>query len=83
MRIGVLKYVLNSPEMHIWHHTHPNAGPINRNFGIALSLWDWLFQTAYAPKGEDPARLGFKGIEKYPRQLPGQLLAPFAPQDNA
>ena len=77
IRVGVLKYIVNSPEVHIWHHTHPDAGPVNRNFGIALSVWDWLFRTAYAPEGEDPVRLGFTGIETYPRQLPGQVVAPF------
>lgn len=76
-RIGPLKYLINSPEMHVWHHTHPDAGPMDRNFGIALSLWDWLFGTAYVPEGRDPARLGFDGIENYPEHLPGQWLAPF------
>jgi sterol desaturase/sphingolipid hydroxylase (fatty acid hydroxylase superfamily) len=76
-RIGALRYLINSPELHVWHHTHPEAGPVDRNFGIALSLWDWLFGTAYAPPGKDPVRLGFEGIESYPQHLPGQVLAPF------
>jgi sterol desaturase/sphingolipid hydroxylase (fatty acid hydroxylase superfamily) len=76
VHVGTLKYVINTPEMHIWHHNHPESGPINRNFGITLSLWDWLFGTAYVPP-RDPARLGFEGIETYPVQLPGQWLAPF------
>ncbi|MDZ7636845.1 MAG: sterol desaturase family protein [Bryobacterales bacterium] len=76
-RIGPLKYVLNSPELHVWHHSHPDSGPVDRNFGISLSVWDWLFGTAYAPEGKDPARLGFEGVEAYPDQLPGQWMAPF------
>lgn len=76
-RIGPLRYLINSPELHIWHHTHPVAGPIDRNFGIALSVWDWLFGTAYAPEGKDPSRLGFDGIDSYPKHLPGQFVAPF------
>jgi len=75
--IGPLKYFLNSPQMHIWHHTHPDSGPINRNFGITLSLWDWVFRTAYMPAGAQPDRLGFDGIEQYPKQLPAQWVAPF------
>jgi len=55
--VGPLKYVINSPEMHIWHHVHPSAGPVNRNFAISLALWDWLFHTAYAP-AQSPERLG-------------------------
>ncbi|MBM3737300.1 MAG: sterol desaturase family protein [Acidobacteria bacterium] len=74
--IGALRYVLNSPEMHIWHHNHPETGPTNRNFGLSLAIWDWIFGTAYLP-AHDPARLGFNGIETYPRQLPGQWIEPF------
>jgi sterol desaturase/sphingolipid hydroxylase (fatty acid hydroxylase superfamily) len=76
-QIGPLKYLVNSPEMHIWHHNHPDSGPINRNFGITLSIWDWIFGTAHVPAHEDPRRLGFAGIESYPAQLPGQWVAPF------
>jgi sterol desaturase/sphingolipid hydroxylase (fatty acid hydroxylase superfamily) len=75
--IGWLKYIVNSPEMHIWHHNHPDEGPVNRNFGLTLSVWDWLFGTAYVPAAHDPARLGFTGIERYPEQLPGQWMEPF------
>jgi sterol desaturase/sphingolipid hydroxylase (fatty acid hydroxylase superfamily) len=75
-RIGWLKYLINSPEMHIWHHSHPASGPANRNFALTLSVWDWLFGTAYLPN-HDPARLGFEGIERYPGELPGQWWAPF------
>lgn len=75
-KIGWLRYVVNSPEMHVWHHAHPDSGPIDRNFGLSLSAWDWLFGTAYLP-GHDPNRLGFEGIERYPDTLPGQWIAPF------
>jgi sterol desaturase/sphingolipid hydroxylase (fatty acid hydroxylase superfamily) len=39
--------VINTPEMHIWHHNDSDAGPRDRNFGIPLSVWDWLFGTAH------------------------------------
>ena len=74
-RIGWLKYFINSPEMHLWHHNHADCGPINRNFALTFSVWDWIFGTAYLP-AHDPARLGFVGIEEYPASLPGQWLAP-------
>ena len=73
--IGPLRYLLNNPAMHIWHHTHSDAGPINRNFGISLSLWDWLFRTAYLPE-RPPERLAFEGIEAFPSTAPGQVLHP-------
>ena len=56
-RISWLKYVINSPEMHLWHHNHPECGPVNRNFALTLSVWDWLFGTAHVPS-EAPTRLG-------------------------
>lgn len=56
-RLGPLKYLINTPEMHVWHHVHPDSGPVNRNFGVSLSIWDWLFGTAHAPD-QPPARLG-------------------------
>lgn len=77
--LGPLRYLLNSPDMHIWHHSHPEAGPTDRNFGIVLSLWDWLFGTAYLPRGRDPVKLAFEGIEKYPSTAWGQLWAPLRP----
>lgn len=77
IRMGAFNFVLNTPEMHRWHHTHPDAGPENKNFGIALSVWDWLFGTAYNPPGKAPARLGFTGIERYPMGILGSFVEPF------
>lgn len=74
-KIGPLRYVLNNPQMHVWHHVHPDAGPINKNFGINLSVWDYLFGTAYVPE-QPPERLGFDDIESFPKTLPGQVLYP-------
>jgi sterol desaturase/sphingolipid hydroxylase (fatty acid hydroxylase superfamily) len=73
---GIAKYLINSPQMHIWHHVHASAGPVNKNFGIALSCWDWIFGTAYMPDRE-PERLGFAGDESYPESWWGQTAAPF------
>ena len=74
--VGWLKYVINSPEMHLWHHNHPDCGPVNRNFALTLSVWDWIFGTAYVP-AHDPVRFAFEGVERYPDNLPGQWWAPF------
>jgi sterol desaturase/sphingolipid hydroxylase (fatty acid hydroxylase superfamily) len=73
--IGPQGYVLNNPAMHAWHHVHPSAGPPDKNFGITLSVWDWLFGTAHVPD-EPPARLGFENIETFPETFAGQLLHP-------
>lgn len=82
---GPLRYVVNSPRMHVWHHDRnwPADRPGGLNYGIVLSVWDWLFGTAYWPSAENcpeqqPARLGFEGMEKYPRGFIGRLVYPLS-----
>lgn len=82
---GPLRFVLNSPRMHVWHHDHdwPADRPRGVNFGIALSLWDWLFGTAYWPgpdasPGQQPARLGFPGMEAFPRGIVRRFFHPLS-----
>jgi len=75
---GPLRFVFNSPEMHLWHHDVVQHGKGGQNFGIVLSTWDWLFGTVYWPKNEErPKKLGFKGMEKYPESMVGRFLFPF------
>lgn len=64
---GPLKYVLNSPRMHIWHHDY-DAEPPAYNFGIIFSTWDWLFGTAYLPD-HPPRKLGYEGVEDMPEDF--------------
>jgi sterol desaturase/sphingolipid hydroxylase (fatty acid hydroxylase superfamily) len=46
---GKLKYFFNGPEMHQWHHAN-HKEVFFSNFSTKLSVWDWLFGTAYLPK---------------------------------
>lgn len=69
---GAWRYVLNSPRMHLWHHADREP---SCNYGIIFSLWDWLFGCAHLP-ADPPARLGFAGMEAFPRSLPTQWLWP-------
>ncbi len=73
---GPFRYILNSPVMHIWHHDAHPATPAGVNFGITLSVWDWIFKTAYMPKDATPERLGFAADERYPDALWKRLLSP-------
>lgn len=80
---GPLRYIINSPRMHVWHHDYdwPADRRYGVNFGICLSIWDWLFGTAYWPAPQQaptqqPARFGFHGIERFPRSLPGRFFHP-------
>jgi sterol desaturase/sphingolipid hydroxylase (fatty acid hydroxylase superfamily) len=73
-----LGYVINNPRFHIWHHAADDPNAINKNFGIMLSLWDWIFGTAYMPEGRVPQVLGFQGIERYPSRFLTQQFFPFS-----
>lgn len=75
---GPLKYIFNNPKMHIWHHAkHLPAGyQYGVNFGISLSLWDYLFKTAVIPNDGRDIELGFDHDESFPEDLPHQLIYP-------
>lgn len=74
---GPLKYILNNPVMHIWHHTKDIPDQHGVNFGISLSLWDYIFRTAYVPDKVRRGTLGFDKIENFPRSFWGQIIYPF------
>lgn len=76
INIGPLKYIFNSPQMHIWHHARhiPNSRPHGVNFGITLSIWDYLFKTSYIPEDGRDIELGFEGIEEFPEGFVEQSL---------
>jgi sterol desaturase/sphingolipid hydroxylase (fatty acid hydroxylase superfamily) len=75
---GPLKYLLNNPKMHIWHHAKelPEEYPYGVNYGISLSLWDYLFKTDYIPHSGRNIELGFPDDEKYPEGFVKQVLYP-------
>ena len=71
----IMKIIFNSPEMHIWHHAEhlPSEKKYGVNFGISLALWDYLFKTAYIPKSGRDIKLGFEGVEKFPKTFKDQV----------
>ncbi len=74
---GPLRYVLNNPRMHIWHHDYDGDAGNAVNFGIIFSCWDWIFRTAYLPEGQ-PRRIGFPKVEEFPKDFLGQTAWPLA-----
>ena len=76
---GPLKYVLNNPKMHIWHHAKelPEGHRYGVNFGVTLSIWDYLFRTSYIPHDGRDIALGFEGVEEYPEDFMEQQIGPF------
>ncbi len=76
---GPLKYFFNNPKMHIWHHAKelPSTHSKGMNFGISLSLWDYIFGTAYVPSDGRDIELGFPNDEDYPDTFIEQVIVPF------
>jgi len=72
--LGPLKYLFNNPQMHIWHHAYhmPDSHPRGINFGITLSIWDYIFGTAHIPHEGRDIKLGFPGVETFPKDFIGQ-----------
>ncbi len=75
---GPLKYLINNPVMHIWHHSKvlPPEKPYGVNYGISLSIWDYLFRTNYIPSNGRDIPLGFQKMESFPKKLFGQMIYP-------
>jgi len=75
---GYLKYILNNPKMHIWHHAKelPKGRKNGVNFGITLSIWDYIFKTNYIPHSGRDIELGFEGDEEFPKDFIKQELYP-------
>jgi sterol desaturase/sphingolipid hydroxylase (fatty acid hydroxylase superfamily) len=76
---GIFGYIFNNPKMHIWHHSKalPEEHPQGMNYGITLSVWDYLFGTAYVPHDGKDIELGFDGDENFPETFTGQVVFPF------
>jgi sterol desaturase/sphingolipid hydroxylase (fatty acid hydroxylase superfamily) len=75
---GPLKYIFNNPAMHIWHHSKElPEGKSGVNFGISLSIWDYIFKTSHIPHTGRDIDLGFEQVDSYPKTFLGQLLEPF------
>ena len=77
---GFLKYIFNNPKMHIWHHVKemPTHVKYGINYGITLSLWDYLFKTNYIPYDGRDIELGFEGDEEFPKDFLRQELYPLS-----
>jgi sterol desaturase/sphingolipid hydroxylase (fatty acid hydroxylase superfamily) len=76
--LGPLKYVFNNPQMHIWHHSKElPKGSHGVNYGLTLSVWDYIFGTAWIPRDGRDIKLGFEEVDEYPHGFFSQMLQPF------
>lgn len=80
--IGPLNYVLNSPELHWWHHVTEGRGMFS-NYGSIFSVWDRLFGTFYWPRGQWPTEIGVKGIDFFPTTYVGMFASMRYDDDGA
>jgi sterol desaturase/sphingolipid hydroxylase (fatty acid hydroxylase superfamily) len=69
--------IFSSPAQHQCHHgTAPHH--IDVNYGLVLSIWDWLGGTLYVPRRKEQVRYGLAGEERpFPTVL-SMYLRPFA-----
>jgi sterol desaturase/sphingolipid hydroxylase (fatty acid hydroxylase superfamily) len=82
--LGPIKYLLNNPQMHIWHHAKDLPKGIKGiNYGISLSIWDYLFGTAWIPRDGRDIKLGFDDVDAYPHQFFKQLVKPFEHKEGS
>ncbi|WP_166359692.1 sterol desaturase family protein [Pseudomonas akapageensis] len=73
------EHVLSSPAQHQIHHSDAPRH-FNKNFGVNLSLWDWMFGTLYVTTSK-PETIGF-GIGEQERDryltIYSLIVTPFA-----
>lgn len=80
---GPLKYVFNNPVMHLYHHAYslPEGKDYGVNFGISLSVWDYIFKTNYVPEASGALKLGYSDEAKMPENFIKQLVYGFKKSD--
>lgn len=75
---GIFKYFFNNPVMHLYHHAYTlPEGRFGVNFGISLSLWDYIFKTNYIPEDSGTIEIGFEGDDIFPKGFVGQQIQGF------
>ena len=76
---GPLKYIFNNPVMHLYHHAMhlPKGQNYGVNFGISLSVWDYIFKTDYIPEDSGTIPLGFDDLDEFPQDFVHQNLYGF------
>jgi sterol desaturase/sphingolipid hydroxylase (fatty acid hydroxylase superfamily) len=69
-----LSHVLNSPAQHQIHHS-VDVKHHDKNFGLFLSVWDWMFGTLYVPREKETLAFGLGDGATY-TTLVGALINP-------
>jgi sterol desaturase/sphingolipid hydroxylase (fatty acid hydroxylase superfamily) len=74
--LGWLDRILISPHMHQVHHSslEPHW---DKNFGTNLSIYDWIFGTAYKPSKNEPIVYGLAGYDEVAMQQYNTLMGAY------
>ena len=75
-KIGFLQYFIQSTEMHHCHHLK-DVKYQKSNYGNTLSLYDWIFGTAYYPKEEEYRSIDYGTNGEYPQKYIAQNIHVF------
>ncbi len=71
---GPLRWVLESPEFHHWHHAAERDAH-DHNYANVFACWDLVFGTVHLPAGRRPLRYGIE--EHVPAGWFGRFAHPF------
>lgn len=83
VRTGWLKYIINGPELHRWHHAH-DKDAIDHNFSTKFAFWDYMFGTAFFPQRErKPIGYGLVRALDFPKNYFKQHLYAFRKHERA
>lgn len=61
----ILEHVFISPAMHQIHHSD-NPVHYDKNYGVSLAIWDWIFGTLYIPARDETVQFGLSGAAEAP-----------------
>jgi sterol desaturase/sphingolipid hydroxylase (fatty acid hydroxylase superfamily) len=75
--LGPFAWLFSIGELHRWHHA-ADKHEADHNYGDTFIVWDVVFGTRYLPSDRPaPHEVGIAGLEAYPKDWLGQVLAPF------
>jgi sterol desaturase/sphingolipid hydroxylase (fatty acid hydroxylase superfamily) len=69
-------HLFNSPAQHQCHHG-TDSRHIDVNYGLVLSIWDWMAGSLYVPLRKEEVRYGLVGEERPFPTLSSMYLRPF------
>ncbi len=75
-RVGPLKALFAVAELHRWHHQR-RWRDVQGNYGAVLAVWDYLFRSALAQRGDAPIDVGMDDEPDFPEHYLAQLAWPF------